>query len=90
MDLLAADRGRTAVEGYRVQGNGNDDVPTCTADLIADVLIWAGREGVDWEDALDRAHRYALSGEPCSRCCEEAPSASVRCLACGADAAESR
>ncbi|MFG3429594.1 hypothetical protein [Streptomyces californicus] len=90
MDLLAADRGRTAVDGYRVQGNGNDDVSTCTADPIADVLIWAGREGVDWEDALGRAHRYALSGEPCSRCREEVPSASVRCLACGADAAESR
>lgn len=90
MDLPAADRGRTVVERYRAGGDGSDDLPTCVADLVADVLIWAGHEGADWEDALDRARRNALRGELCPRCSTEIPSASVRCLTCGADAAEFR
>ncbi|MFE2640113.1 hypothetical protein ACFXKF_36115 [Streptomyces scopuliridis] len=90
MDLLAADRGRTAVDHYSAEGHSSDDAPTSLADLIADVLIWAALEGIDWEDALERAQGYALSGEPCPRCSSEVPSASLNCPACAAGAPESR
>ncbi|GLF98203.1 hypothetical protein [Streptomyces yaizuensis] len=90
MDLLAAARGRTALGHYSQDGHTSDDLETGIADLIADILICAAFEGVDWEHVLKRARGYAASGDPCPACGTEVPAASTGCPACATGAPESR
>ncbi|MFK0047900.1 hypothetical protein ACIQU4_28200 [Streptomyces sp. NPDC090741] len=87
MDYASATRGRLAIEQYIAEGHpAAEDHETSFADLIADLIIWAALENIDWEYGLERAERYATEddGTFCPVCSGPVPAVAQHCPACTA------